>query len=349
MKRFGLVTLLCACATTGPAVTATKNPPECPAVEPTASDDSPLPWAALVAKVCVLDPGAHQDTSLLELVKEREGQKLEADWLADELRELVGTGFVREVKAIASPAAQNAVLLTFVVKRYPLLGKVSFVAAGKVDVAPSRGAAINTAWVSPFAMARLKADLIDTLHAQGFESAQVAVKTTPAGEKTDVELVVTEGPQDTVRSIQLAGNRRLKEAELRKLIKTEVNTPWDGSTAMDDEAALTAHYQDRGMASASVKASTAIEKSTGAVALTFTIVEGEVFTVGAVHVRGDALGAEKGLLKQLETKPGAVFSVATTRRDVQKLEARGPVRVIPDVALDAKKKRVDITFELAPK
>lgn len=347
MKRLlAPLLFLSACATTGAATAVTApQPADCPATEPATTDDAQLLWNARVEKVCVLGAEAEEAPRLLELVKDREGQQLSPEWITDELRDLVGTGFVREVKAIASPAGQHGAVLTFVVKQYPQVGEVKFVAGGRVDVGPSREAAMKTVWASPVALARVKEDLVDTLHAQGFASAEVTMKTVDAGAKTNVELVVTEGPQDTVTAIHFVGNKRVTEAELRKALRSALQTPWDVNTDVYDEQALQLVYFDRGMVSASVKASTVRESTTGAVAVTFTITEGDVFSVGRLAIRG----ASEKALKTLGSKTGKVFSRSVVRRDVETLEANGQFTVTPEVNVDPKKKRVDVTFVVTPK
>lgn len=349
MKRLIIALIFSACATTGSNTTTVAKTAECPKSEPATTDDAQLLWAAKIEKVCVLGAEAEQATQLQEMVKSREGQQLSPEWLSEELRNFVATGFVREVKAIASPVNQNGAVLTFVVKQYPQVGEVKFVAGRKVDVGPSRDAAMKTVWASPIALARVKEDLVDTLQAQGFASATVELKATEVGNKMNVELIANEGPQDTVTSIQFVGNKRIKEAELKKTMRSVLNSAWDVNANMYDEQAIQYLYLEHGMVNATAKAATVRESTTGSVAVTFTIVEGDVFSFGALTVRGEGIGSEKELLKLLESKTGKVFSRSVVRRDVEKLEARGAVTVLPEVNVDPKKKRVDINFAVTPK
>lgn len=352
MKRFVVAMVLSACATTSSttATTATApTKPECPTTEPATTDDAQLLWTSRIVKVCVLGADAERAGPLYEMVKSREGQQLSPEWITDELRNFVATGFVRDAKAIASRAGENTAVLTFVVKQYPQVGEVKFVAGRKVDVGATRETAFKTYWASPMALARLKEELVDTLQAQGFASATVELKTTSVGEKTNVEFIITEGPQDTVTAIQFVGNKRIKEAELNKALRSALNAPWDVNTTGNDESAIQALYWDRGMLDATAKAAEVREASSGSVTVTFTISEGDVFSYGTVKVRGDAVGSEKVLLKLLESKTGKTFSRSAVRRDIAKLEARGQVNVEPEVSFDRKKKRADLTFVVTPK
>lgn len=349
MKRLLVALVFSACATTGSNAAPPTKPAECPTTEPSTTDDAQLLWTARVEKVCVLGAAPQQAADLQKLVQNREGQQLAPEWLSEELRVFVATGFVREVKAIASPVGQHGAVLTFVVKQYPPVGEVKFVAGGKVNVGPSREAAMKTAWASPIALARVKEDLVDTLHAQGFQLATVETKTTDVAGKTNVEFVIGEGPQDTVKSIEFDGNKRIKEAELKKALRSALNTPWDVNTNVYDEQAIQFVYLEQGMVNASVTASTVRDASTGAVAVRFTIVEGDVFSFGTMKISGEKLGSEKELLAGFDSKPGKTFSRSAVRRDVEKLEARGAYTATPQVTVDPKKKRVDINFVVTPK
>lgn len=346
MKRALVALMLSGCVTTGANTgPAPLTKAECPTTEPSTTEDSPMIWNARVAKVCLLGPANEELKGVLGLMKSQEGKALEPEVVSRSLRDFVATGFVSSAKAIATPAPENTAVLTYVVTLYPQVGEVKFVAGGKVDVGPSRNAAMKAAWASPVALARVKEDLVDTLHAQGFQLATVAMKTTRAGEKVNVEFVVNEGPQDTVTSIQFVGNKKLKEAELRKVLRSQMNAPWDVNTNTYDELALRDAYYDRGMITAQAKAATVRESTTGAVAVTFTITEGEVFTFGALTING----ADQKLLKTLEAKSGKTFSNSVVRRDIAKLEASGEFTVTPQVNLDEKKKKVDLTFVFTKK
>lgn len=343
--------LLCACATTSPSKSETIAAPPppaitCPTSPPQPSDETP-PWGTRVTKLCLL--GASDDDALRfnEIIAPREGEPLTADAVAADLRELISTELLGDAQVFAQRLDAERVMLIYAVTPYPLVGAITVEGAQKADTGALRDAALKTGWASPVRLKNLQRELEGQLHELGFNAAAVTVTTKPVGAKVDVHVAVVEGPLDTLKTIAFTGHKRGKEAELRKTVKSALNQPWRGDASADVQA-LELHYFDRGMVNARINFTTA-RATSGDIALTFTITEGDVFSVGTLKLRGDALGPEKPLLASLTSKPGRVFSRSVMRDDVQKLEARGDVVVTPIVDVDPKTKRINVTFEVAPK
>lgn len=340
MKWLGLVLVLSsACATTSSTVTpVAPEVVECPKREPATTDEPLLPWQSRIEKVCLLGASADDALRLTEFIAPREGQTLSPELVSEDLRGLVDTGFVQHAKAVAQRVSGGVVLI-YVVKQYARVGDVSFEGTQRVDVGALRDVALKTVWASPRALRVLNDELNERVRELGFSSGNVALESKLVGEKVNVHFVVTEGPQDTLKSVTFVGNKRVKEVELRKSLRVAVDTPWNAETAAFDEQQIQALYLDRGMINAKVSTATTTDKATGAVALTFTILEGEQFTFGVLKVQG---GSDKEL-KNFESKTGRVFSRSSLMRDVEKLKSTG-VSVTPEVQIDQKRQRVDVTF-----
>ena len=358
-RALWVVLIATACATTpatpaaAPAnvpLPAPSQAPSCSKEAPAVTSDDATKWlGAKIEKVCLVSTG---ELKLEALVAPDEGQALTAELVSHSLRELVLPGTVRDASAIAQPLPSGGVVLTYVVSEYPLVGKISFEGVKTVSVDSLRELAQQTAYASPHALRRLTETMTGLFLRRGFSHATISPRpASPTAGKSDVAFVVEEGTRTTVDTIRFVGLKRLREPELRKLLRSTVNGPYLELQAEEDVALLSAPYLDKGMVTVNIKQATAPGKAPDTLELIFTIEEGDVFTMGKLELKGHPLGEEKAVLKALETKTGTVFSRAVLKRDIDRLTERAAkqgvkIGVTPITNVDSEKKRIDVVLEV---
>ena len=365
--RRALLLLAAACATT-PAPPPTGDAPpaaapsqtgeaKCPAALPQTSEAPKPVLGRTVVKVCLVGASEGACLRLHEVVAPREGTKLATPAVRADLEQLFAQGMVRDASAVAEPWG-DGVVLSYFVTEYPFVKTVRFTGAaalallesgdtitlGKAELeelAPSGSRA------SPAELQRLKNAVTARYQELGYSEAQL----TAHGEE-EVVLEVVEGPRTLVQALRFVGAKQVSEAELRKALKTTLGFPYRPDQVELDAATLSTLYFDRGMVAVSIRTATApLEKSAGALELTFTIEEGPVYRLGRLSLTGHALQRQPELLKSFESKPKAVFSRAALKRDMERIRAWGEkqgvrLEVTPQTDLNQDKKIVDIAFLL---
>lgn len=153
---------------------------------------------------------------------------------------------------------------------------------------------------------------------RNFPEAKVVVRTTPleSAGLVDVTFVVNEGPKQKVENINFVGNKSLKAKELRKTLATKEES-WlsffTGSGKLDDEATmddltrLGEYYRNEGFLEVKVTGPVVTPKKNGAI-LTYTIVEGPRYRMGAQSVEGNTIIKAEELAKGYKQKAGEYYS-----------------------------------------
>ena len=364
MRAVLAVFLLAGCATvtatvkpapSEPVPAAAPAPVVCPTAPGPFSDAEPQ-FGARVEKVCLV--GASEDSYLRlhELVAPREGVPLDAAAVRADIEALFEQGLVRDVVVVAQPLPAQAVVLSYFVTEYEWISKVNFPGAKAVKADELGQVAHAGLRASPVVLKALSAQVKALYAGLGYpQTTAVGVLESLGGGNAQLTLQVEEGPRVTVGAITFAGAKHVGEPELRKALKTEPGAAYLDDLVERDAFALTAVYYDHGHVNVRVvPSSRPLSAPVGAVELVFTVTEGDVFHLGKLALTGFSLGAEKDLLKLMESKPKSVFSRTVLQRDIERLRDRAKVQgyvveVTPLTTVDSEKKIIDVTFELEKK
>ena len=119
-----------------------------------------------------------------------------------------------------------------------------------------------------------------------------------------LKIVVKELPM--VNVVDLQGNKRLKDEQLKGLIKSKSRNVFDPATAEADAAAIAEAYRTEGRLAASV-APKLIRRSDNRVDLVFEITEGKVVEVERLSFVGNRAYSDRRLRQVLETKQAGLL------------------------------------------
>jgi outer membrane protein insertion porin family len=328
--------LLAACATAQSEVKPDAAPPPppapvapvCPTALPKTTDDVAPLVGARIDKVCLLNSTEDSYLRLHELVAPREGEALDLAHVRDDLEQLFATGVVRGVEAVATPLDGKRVVLAYFVDEYPLVANVRVTGPEAFTEDQLREALVTGKRASAAELASLRNAVTEFYLDRGFPRVAVVVGTAKLeGGKVEVVVQVGEGERWTIEAIRFVGAKKLKEAELKKVLKSSVGQVWREAVSELDAAALSSLYYDRGMVNVSIKPS--LEGR----ALVFTISEGEVYRLGKLSLTGFELPGGAEVLKALESKRGAVFSRATLQRDLERIKDRAAKKGLKALAM----------------
>jgi outer membrane protein insertion porin family len=354
-----LAMTMAACATPGPVAQApaAQPPPAAPPPSTTCPKQLPafteraIPFGANVARVCLVGATEDDYLRLHEFVAPREGLPLTAEAVRADIEGLHAMGFVKDVIVVAEPLDEKQVALIYAVAQYDRVSAVKLEGAKVLTLPELEDLAKRGLPANPALARAIEVGVRELYEQKGYAHAEVDVRVTTLGQgNAALTVTVNEGPRVTISAITFAGAKQVSAAELRRAVSSAVGAVYSREAVDRDALALLAVYFDRGMVNARVDSEEPREVR-GAIELTFTIIEGDVFRVGKVALKGTPLGPEKDVLKSLMTRPGFVFSRAVVRADLERLRELGRRRglqleVTPLTEIKAEAQRIDLTFEL---
>ncbi|MBK8595960.1 MAG: BamA/TamA family outer membrane protein [Holophagales bacterium] len=146
--------------------------------------------------------------------------------------------------------------------------------------------------------------LADLYARSGFPEALVEAATEGTGEERTVVFRVSEGPRRTIGTLAFPGATAIGVDELRGLTKLSVGQPhWPARDAGAAEA-LKRAYARRGYDEAVVTPRPGAPDAEGRVPLVFEVVEGSVYRLGEVTVRGNTKTKKKRILSLGDERRG---------------------------------------------
>jgi outer membrane protein assembly factor BamA len=345
----------CGLVGAGPVKAPAKATNECPS-EPPSSKPSPHEGDALetrvIARPCVYGVDANDRVSIEKQLRSRAGKRLDMASVADDVRDLMKTERFDHVEVSAIPSGHE-VLVAFNLKERPRIGEVVFQGASilEKDGLPSQADVQKERYLSMGLVYDAMRLVRDEYHRRGYKRMSIDVSTELLSPKrARVKFVVVEGPQSKIGPISFAGNSKVSNAEVRKASHIDVGEPLDEEKINRAVVAIQELYLDRGMIQVQVEPVLGQPAPDGATSLTWNIVEGDVFRIGASKVGN--LGA-KSPSPKLKTKMGAPFSRTAIDDDVKTVihafAVRGQkVMVVPRRDIDLQKRTVDVAFDVTP-
>ena len=162
----------------------------------------------------------------------------------------------------------------------------------------------------------------------------------PVAKAIDIDLKVTEGPRRMVRAVKFMDNAALAEAELRAVVQTAKDKPFDPALVLKDRDALLAFCRSRGFRKAEIRSEVLPRPGEPDVDILFKVREGEVHTVSRLDVTGADRARKSLILKTARIKTGDPFSFESLALGQKRLYDLGIFRAVnistPESARDSK-------------
>ncbi len=146
----------------------------------------------------------------------------------------------------------------------------------------------------------------------GFRQVQIETKVDDnyqgSSNKLAVRIHIEEGARTRVGEMQLVGNEKVKASELPEL-STQAGQPYSEQDLSSDRERILGYYFDHGFPNATLDITTKDStKEPGRMDVTYTIQEGERFTVDHVMVAGTEHTRDYVVQRELEVHPGDPLS-----------------------------------------
>jgi outer membrane protein insertion porin family len=334
-----LLLLLAACG--GPPTTV--EMPTLPAGSATTAPPTEVAWSELdgnIKTVTVKSDDPTQVASVKQLLAAEIGKPLDRRRLRGELSQIVGSKGIADATASAIQLA-DGVELVIAVKPQPALHALTAHEVGGADIPLLGQLATATGLpLDPALLDRVVNGLRIDYLAKGFTGVSATWKQTDtAGHQVDVAIEVTPGKPSTVTSVAMKGNKKIKQADLVKVVTIAPSSPFTSKAVDDAVDALVKYYQDHGFINITV---TPPAPTGGPAVATFAITEGDQFRLGKLEVTGVPPEDAKKYVAMLAMKKGDVFSRSAIQKGIEKIQAAVAKEVDPITHLDIVKKTIDL-------
>jgi outer membrane protein insertion porin family len=156
----------------------------------------------------------------------------------------------------------------------------------------------------------------------------------------NIRIIIDEGPQYVVNSVQITGNKVLDARKIEKVILTKPPGIFKKGAFVpeildEDDRSVTALYRNLGYVNADVKSNTAVKKDIKEkkerVDVTFNISEGAEVRVASVTFPGLAALSESEALQAIALKKGSVFRSYMVQSDENTLASKISEKGYPHV------------------
>jgi outer membrane protein assembly factor BamA len=304
---------------------------------------------ATIAQVCVVGAQDSERESMTLMLQQDLDAGLSVARASDGLETVIGTGWIRDARALAVPLEKGRVQLVYAVEPYPPLVGVDLKGARVVDPGTIFHAGRPT---GPLNVRAGVEDLKQRYAALGYPNAQIDGKLEAADGGVSLALEVNEGVRFTVAAVRFSGNQRVGLPKLRPVIKTQLGDVFSHDVVANDAQALTAVLLDQGLLEGSVATPEAKELGgkPGQIDVVYAVKEGPIYKASGVAVSGWEYGPVP--LNVLETKKGQPYSAAGANRDMDRLkhqaaEHGAEIDVVLLTFVDAKAHAVSVSFEVS--
>lgn len=363
MRRLAPLTL--ACALLGTACTPAKTPAakavrtgttvrtNCPDAAPALADEGletvGKPLGLTIERICVYGTSEQSRAGLDGALALHIGEPLAEGAVRASIDAIAKTGLFDDVSLGAEKRGDGA-LVHVIVKERPRVEEVVYVGA---SAAQMTSPVVYGTPLDPFVLhaAAQKIQREYRVHGWGAATVKVEAEPTTPG-KVRVKMLVTEGAPWKIAKLAFTGNAKVKEADLRAASALTTGSAWNPEEADAASAKLTELYYDRGYLNVRLESPQRDVTADGAVTLTWTIAEGDTFTIDKIRFSGEpAEKLQNELNALLKTRTKTVFSRSALLADIARVRElfakRGKtIEVTPMTKTDQKQKTIEVEIEL---
>ncbi|VAX30540.1 Outer membrane protein assembly factor YaeT [hydrothermal vent metagenome] len=271
------------------------------------------------------------DSTILYYIKTEVGDPLSRIQIRKDIEEIYDLGQFKDIQ-VETDNVTDGVAVVFKVVEIPSIGDIKIVGNEKIDsediteqIVLKRGAAFHDQNIAS------SIEAINKLYAtKGYFFAQSKIETEVTPDNlVDVTIRIKEDEKVSVEKIRFTGNKAFEDSVLREHMETQVKTWYSflndsGVYQKDilrlDVFRIEAWYQDHGYVRVSVlDPEIEVNKKERAIYITIPVVEGSLYTVESITIKGDGTFTDEELFEVIESKKGESYNVSKIREDVSRV------------------------------
>ncbi len=291
----------------------------------------------------------------------REGDQYDDEQVDQSLKSLFATGLFADVVI-----RRDETDLVVVVVENPIINRIAFEGNDNLDE-EQLSAEVRLGPRVVYTRARVQADaqrIVELYRRSGRFAATVEPKIIELTQnRVDLVFEINEGPVTGVRRINFVGNRKHSDRDLRDVILTEEtrwyrflssNDSYDPDRVAFDRELLRRWYLQRGYADFRVISAVAeLTRDRTDFYITFTVEEGETYTIGDVRVESDITSLNPGTLRTLvRTQPGSLYNADEIDKSIEDMTRLAGtigyafVDIRPRIDRDRENRIINITYQV---
>jgi outer membrane protein insertion porin family len=249
------------------------------------------------------------------------GEQVDSAGLADAIKTLFRTGLFTDIKA-----SRDAGVLILSVRERPSISSIEIEGNKNIEtdmlMDALSGAGLQEGQVFRRAtLERLELEILRSYISQGRYNARVkATAEDLPRNRVSIRLDINEGSVAAIHHINIVGNQKFSDEELRALFELRTTSWWNSITSSDkyarerlsgDLESLRSFYLDRGYLDFNVESSqVSISPDKQKVFIAIALNEGPQYTISDINLRGNLIVGEEELRTLIPVKEGDVFSRA---------------------------------------
>jgi len=298
--------------------------------------------------------------TILGIIQTRVGEEVSLKQIREDVKVLFKFGQFSDIQ-VNSSGAEDGIHLTFVLEEWPKVNELNL--NGNEELSDGKLNDVLTIETGHSLSGKLiheNKDKIASLYQKkGYYLAQVEPETIPNLDGTvNLSFNISEGHKIEVEEIDIIGNRRISDREIKKKMKIKKGKRFDDSYFELDLIAIERHYRENGFINAKIVDSSKEfnEEKTG-LTIRIELVEGHQFRIGALQAAvisdGEPLFEEKEILKEFTLKEGDIFSEARLNGGIARIsnmyfdKGRVAVNIEPDEDYDVTNETVALKLTIS--
>jgi len=298
--------------------------------------------------------------TILGIIQTKIGEEVSLKQIREDVKVLFKFGQFSDIQ-VNSSGTEDGIHLTFVLEEWPKVNELNL--NGNEELSDGKINDVLTIEPGHSLSGKLiheNKDKIASLYQKkGYYLAQVEPETMPNPEGTvNLSFNISEGHKIEVEEIDIIGNRRISDREIKKKMKIKKGKRFDDSYFEVDLIVIERHYKENGFINAKIVDSGKEfnEEKTG-LTVRIELVEGHQFRIGALQAAiisdGESLFEEKEILKEFALKEGDIFSEARLNGGIAKIsnmyfdKGRVAVNIEPDEDYDVTNETVALKLTIS--
>ncbi len=344
--------LACACgggAAPHPTPTGPK-PPAIPVAPPSAVAATSADLTGVVKQLRVQGATGAQRTQLEAALAAAKDKPVDSDELRTALANVMRVDGIADI-TVQGVQLADGIELVVEVAAHPAMTKLVAIEAGGKAISLGIGAGALSGVFDPRRVQALAQTLRERYVTNGYFDADATWKQTPVAGGVEVTIEVVPGPISSIDAITFTGSTVPKK-DLDAIVAKwfVVGQPVVAARITSATEAISAYYWDKGYANIRVVEP---KLTAGKITVAFEIIEGPVFKIGTVEIKGVPAAERPTYLKLFGVKPGDIFTRSGIATGRDKLTAaftaagKQDVLVLPLTKVDFPGKRISLTLEVS--
>jgi outer membrane protein insertion porin family len=263
--------------------------------------------------------------TILGILQTRAGEEVSVKLIRDDVKELFKLGQFSNIE-VDSSGSESGIDLKFILEEYPKVEAVSL--SGNEEIKDGKIKDVLTIGPGRSLSGKLlhenESKILSLYQKKGYYLAEVDHKVVEDSEgSASVLFKISEGKKIEVQEIEIIGNRRISDREIRKQMKIKKGKRFDDSYFEGDLSSVEEYYHQNGFINARITNSGKdFNEDKSGLIVRIELEEGPQFRVGSINAvvqpykESNPLFLEEEILDEFTLKEGDIFSEIAFRESL---------------------------------